>query len=69
MVETQDAQRFAEQMGVQLFETSAKDNQNIEEVSVIKITEIVAKILVNALEISKVNWSSNTKFTNGFSST
>ena len=33
VVERGDAQKFAEQMGVQLFETSAKDNQNIEEVS------------------------------------
>jgi len=32
VVEKGDAQRFAEQMGVQLFETSAKENQNIEEV-------------------------------------
>eukprot|EP00794_Sanderia_malayensis_P013934 gene13934-15386_t len=32
VVDTQDAQRFAEQMNVQLFETSAKENQNIEEV-------------------------------------
>ena len=32
MVEREDAQKFAEQMGVELFETSAKENQNIEEV-------------------------------------
>lgn len=32
VVETQDAQKFAERMGVQLYETSAKENQNIEEV-------------------------------------
>ena len=32
VVEKGDAQRFAEQMGVQLYETSAKENQNIEEV-------------------------------------
>jgi len=32
VVEKGDAQRFSEQMGVQLFETSAKENQNIEEV-------------------------------------
>ncbi len=35
VVETRDAQSFAEQMGVQLFETSAKENQNIEEVSLL----------------------------------
>ena len=34
VVLTQDAQRFAEQMGIQLFETSAKENKNVEEVSV-----------------------------------
>lgn len=33
VVLTQDAQRFAEQMGIQLFETSAKENKNVEEVS------------------------------------
>ena len=33
MVLTSDAQRFAEQMGIQLYETSAKENKNVEEVS------------------------------------
>jgi len=28
---TEDARRFADQMGIQLFETSAKDNINVEE--------------------------------------
>ena len=37
VVLTQDAQRFAEQMGIQLFETSAKENKNVEEVRVIFI--------------------------------
>jgi len=31
VVLTEDAQRFAGQMGIQLFETSAKDNKNVEE--------------------------------------
>uniref|UniRef100_A0A6M2DM91 Ras-related protein Rab-35 n=1 Tax=Xenopsylla cheopis TaxID=163159 RepID=A0A6M2DM91_XENCH len=31
VVVTEDAQRFADQMGIQLFETSAKDNINVEE--------------------------------------
>ncbi|CRK98206.1 CLUMA_CG011569, isoform A [Clunio marinus] len=31
VVLTEDAQRFAEQMGIQLFETSAKDNINVED--------------------------------------
>lgn len=32
VVETADSQRFAEQMGIQIFETSAKENINVEEV-------------------------------------
>ncbi|XP_065334950.1 ras-related protein Rab-35 [Cloeon dipterum] len=31
VVLTEDAQRFADQMGIQLFETSAKDNINVED--------------------------------------
>lgn len=34
VVETNDAQKFAEQMGIRLFETSAKENINVEEVRV-----------------------------------
>lgn len=34
VVKTEDAQKFAEQIGVPLYETSAKENQNVEEVSV-----------------------------------
>ena len=33
VVKTEDAQKFAEQIGVALYETSAKENQNVEEVS------------------------------------
>ena len=33
VVESADAQRFAEQMGIALFETSAKENVNVEEVN------------------------------------
>lgn len=33
VVETEDAYKFAGQMGIQLFETSAKENCNVEEVS------------------------------------
>lgn len=32
VVLTEDAQRFAEQMKIKLFETSAKENINVEEV-------------------------------------
>lgn len=34
VVLTSDAQRFADQMQIKLFETSAKDNINVEEVSI-----------------------------------
>ncbi|XP_060085609.1 ras-related protein Rab-35-like [Ylistrum balloti] len=40
VVLTADAQRFAEQMGIQLFETSAKENTNVEEMF-IGITKLV----------------------------
>jgi len=33
VVLTEDAQQFADQMGIELFETSAKENINVEEVS------------------------------------
>ncbi|XP_059167302.1 uncharacterized protein LOC131949420 [Physella acuta] len=40
VVLTQDAQRFAERMQIQLFETSAKDNKNVEEMFM-AITKLV----------------------------
>lgn len=40
VVETDDATKFAEQMGIQLFETSAKENINVEEMFN-SITELV----------------------------
>lgn len=42
VVETEDAKRFAQQMGVETFETSAKDNINIEEVFT-HITKLVLR--------------------------
>lgn len=42
VVETNDAQKFAEQMGISLFETSAKDNLNVEEMFN-SITELVLR--------------------------
>lgn len=42
MVLTEDARRFAEQMGIRLFETSAKDNINVEEMFR-AVTELVLK--------------------------
>jgi Ras-related protein Rab-35 len=42
VVITEDAQRFANQMDIQLFETSAKDNINVEEMF-LAITEQVMR--------------------------
>lgn len=42
VVLTEDAQRFAETMNIQLFETSAKDNINVEEMF-LAITRLVLK--------------------------
>ncbi|CAH0388857.1 unnamed protein product [Bemisia tabaci] len=42
VVLTEDAQRFANQMGIQLFETSAKDNINVEEMFM-AITRLVLR--------------------------
>ena len=39
---TEDARRFADQMGIELFETSAKDNINVEEMFR-AVTELVLK--------------------------
>ncbi|ELU09827.1 hypothetical protein CAPTEDRAFT_21277 [Capitella teleta] len=42
VVLTQDARRFADQMGIQLFETSAKENINVEEMF-LAITSLVLR--------------------------
>ncbi len=39
----QDAQRFGESVGVRLFETSAKDNINVEEVSFFFAVKCIVK--------------------------
>lgn len=49
VVITEDAQRFARQMDIQLFETSAKDNINVEEMF-LNITE---RVLRHKLESTK----------------
>ena len=49
VVLTQDAQKFAEQMGIQLHETSAKENKNVEEVS-----EKLLNPLSNCLTLSQM---------------
>ncbi|XP_070571673.1 ras-related protein Rab-35-like isoform X2 [Ptychodera flava] len=43
VVESDDAKKFAEQMGVQLFETSAKENINVEE-----IFSAITKLVIEA---------------------
>jgi len=42
VVVTEDAQRFANQMDIQLFETSAKENKNVEKMFY-AITELVLR--------------------------
>ncbi|ESO00650.1 hypothetical protein HELRODRAFT_82945 [Helobdella robusta] len=42
VVSTEDAQAFADQIGIKLFETSAKDNKNVEEMFM-AITELVLR--------------------------
>ncbi|XP_050315890.1 ras-related protein Rab-35 [Anthonomus grandis grandis] len=51
VVLTEDAQRFADTMNIQLFETSAKDNINVEEMFMV-ITRLVLK---TKLEIKEQN--------------
>ena len=50
VVETEDAKRFALQMGVETFETSAKDNVNIEEVN----NQILFKVIILILFLKKL---------------
>lgn len=56
VVITEDAQRFAKQMDIQLFETSAKDNINVEEM----FLAITKKVLHHKL-LSVQNEQDNTK--------
>ena len=37
VVDYSEAQKYAEQVGIDLFETSAKDNINVEEVCIIRM--------------------------------
>lgn len=57
VVLTEDAQRFAEQMGIQLFETSAKDNINVEEM----FLAITQKVLRHKKQMQSQNDSQNDK--------
>lgn len=49
VVLTEDAQRFADSMNIQLFETSAKDNINVEEMFM-AITRLVIRTKLNSIE-------------------
>ncbi|KAM4024065.1 ras-related protein Rab-35-like [Anomaloglossus baeobatrachus] len=42
-VETADAKRFSDQMGVRLYETSAKENRNVEEMF-LSVTRLVLRV-------------------------
>lgn len=55
VVLTEDAQRFAEQMGIQLFETSAKDNLNVEEM----FLAITQKVLSHKKQTQRQNNEQN----------
>jgi len=62
VVETEDAKRFALQMGVETFETSAKDNINIEEVFrkifyyfLQKVNYEIEKEIINSLVLCVVS--------------
>lgn len=60
VVLTEDAQRFAEQMGIQLFETSAKDNLNVEEMF-LAITQKVLRHKKHMQSIDQPNDTSKIK--------
>lgn len=66
VVITEDAQRFAKQMDIQLFETSAKDNINVEEMFY-AITEKVLqhKLQQNAQNAQQANETINLKRAHG----
>lgn len=66
VVITEDAQRFAKQMDIQLFETSAKDNINVEEMF-LTITEKVLrhKLLQNAQNAQQTGETINLKRSHG----
>ena len=51
---SQDAQKFAAQSGITLFETSAKDNTNVEEVCV-GLYELFLCTVSVSLSITKVS--------------
>ena len=49
VVLTEDARRFADQMGIELFETSAKDNINVEE-----MFRAVTQLVLKSKKVKKI---------------
>ena len=47
VVLTADAQTFAQQMGIQLFETSAKENINVEEVRMMRMMTMMSTFIAH----------------------
>ena len=56
VVEKEDAMKFAEQMGIQVFETSAKDNKNVEEVcgNLVNLLSHCTRILLEQIIIQPI---------------
>lgn len=53
VVITEDAQRFARQMEIELFETSAKDNLNVEDMFMSITRQVLKQKLRNAVDEQK----------------
>lgn len=64
VVLTEDAQRFADQMGIQLFETSAKDNINVEEMF-LAVTRMVLRTKKQQRERQQQTTDNNIKLGGG----
>lgn len=60
VVVTEDAQGFADQMGIQLFETSAKENINVEEMFM-AVTRMVLRTKREQRERQQQSQDSNIK--------
>ncbi|XP_013772589.1 ras-related protein Rab-35-like isoform X2 [Limulus polyphemus] len=58
VVLTEDSQRFADQMGIQLFETSAKENINVE-----KMFNAITKMVLNTKKEQKERQQQNREST------
>lgn len=66
VVITEDAQRFARQMDIQLFETSAKDNLNVDEMFHMITEKVLShKLVQNAQNAQQTGETINLKRTHG----